>query len=369
MIKKTSFKFFISIVIILIFIQFSAVAQSDSIKSYFIEPSFNYGFIMPHRPSMRYNIISHIPAFEARLSKQYLGNKFWHQYYRFPNSGIGGYYASLENPKVLGHVYALYAFINIPIIRHNKYSFNYEISSGAAYLDKPYNNTDNYYNVSIGSALNFYFNFSLDLKVKLFNRIDLVNRINIKHFSNGAFKVPNQGINIISYNLGLRYYLCKNKPEFNTISLQKFIKKNELYFVFSGGTKEIPPPEIKNYPTASLSINIAQQISRQRKIGFGTDIFYDESLRTEYSRKKLDYKNINMFSGGLFLSHELVFNKISIIMQGGVYYYSKLQKNGLLYHRFGLRYFATNKMILNFSLKSHFAKADFIEFGIGYKIF
>ncbi|OFX21804.1 MAG: hypothetical protein A2033_05825 [Bacteroidetes bacterium GWA2_31_9] len=372
MIKKNIIKFFISIAILISF-QFNAFAQIDTITNFpkvsFIEPSFNYGFIMPHRPSMRYNIISHIPAFEVKLSKQHQGEKFWHQYYRFPLTGLGAYYASLENPNVLGHVYAFYGFINIPIMRRNTYSFNYEISSGAAYLDKPYDNSENYYNVSIGSGINFYFNFSFDLKVRLFKRLDLVNRISFKHFSNGAFKVPNQGINVISYNLGLRYSLIKNKSEFKRIDLQKFIKKNEIYAIVSGGTKEIQPPEIKNYPTASLSINLTRQISRQRKLGFGTDVFYDESLRTVYSRKQLEYESINLFRGGIFLSHELVFSKISIVIQSGYYYYSKSKNDGIFYHRFGLRYFASNKMILNFALKSHFAKADFIEFGIGYKIF
>lgn len=371
MIKKSIVKFFISVVILL-FIQFYAFAQVDSITNFpkvtYIEPSFNYGFIMPHRPSMRYNIVSHIPAFEVRLSKQQQGEQIWHQYYRFPLIGLGAYYASLENPKVLGHVYAFYGFVNIPIIRRNNYSFNYEISSGAAYLDKPYDNTKNYYNVSIGSGLNFYFNFSFDLKIKLLKRLDLVNRINFKHFSNGAFKVPNQGINVISYNLGLRYGLTKNIPNYKKVDLQKFIKKNEIYAIISGGTKEIQPPEIRNYPTASLSLNLTRQISRQRKLGFGTDIFYDESLRTEYSRKKIEYENINLFRGGVFLSHELVFSKLSIVVQSGYYYYTKSRSDGIFYHRFGLRYFATNRMILNFALKSHFAKADFIEFGIGYKI-
>ncbi|OFX59104.1 MAG: hypothetical protein A2046_15055 [Bacteroidetes bacterium GWA2_30_7] len=373
MIKKNIIRFYIWIVIFLIIFQFNAFAQIDTITNFpkvsFIEPSFNYGFIMPHRPSMRYNIISHIPAFEIRLSKQQQGEKFWHQYYRFPQTGLGVYYASLENPKVLGHVYALYAFINIPIMRRNNYTFNYEISSGAAYLDKPYDNSKNYYNVSIGSGLNFSFNFSFDYKLKLFKRLDLVNRINIKHFSNGAFKVPNQGINVISYNLGLNYKLNSNKPSFKRVELQKFAKKNEFYAVISGGSKEIPPPEIRNYPTASLSVNLLRQISRQRKIGFGTDIFYDESLRTTFINKKMDYKNIEMFRGGIFLSHELVFSKVGIIVQSGVYYFSKLESDGLFYHRIGIRYFMNNNFILNFALKSHFARADFIEFGVGYKIF
>jgi hypothetical protein len=40
----------------------------------------------------------------------------------------------------------------------------------------------------------------------------------------------------------------------------------------------------------------------------------------------------------------------------------------MFFHRIGSRYALNDKFILNLSLKTHFAVADFVEFGIAYKI-
>jgi hypothetical protein len=40
--------------------------------------------------------------------------------------------------------------------------------------------------------------------------------------------------------------------------------------------------------------------------------------------------------------------------------------NGALYHRFGLRYSFARSLYAQLTLKTHFAKADYGEIGIGY---
>jgi hypothetical protein len=50
----------------------------------------------------------------------------------------------------------------------------------------------------------------------------------------------------------------------------------------------------------------------------------------------------------------------------GYYIHDKFDADDELYHRLGMRYTFDNGLLLNFVLKTHWAKADYIEFGVGY---
>jgi hypothetical protein len=50
----------------------------------------------------------------------------------------------------------------------------------------------------------------------------------------------------------------------------------------------------------------------------------------------------------------------------GYYLRDKYKPEDFLYHRVGFRYYLKNGITVNCVLKSHWAKADYAEFGIGY---
>ena len=50
----------------------------------------------------------------------------------------------------------------------------------------------------------------------------------------------------------------------------------------------------------------------------------------------------------------------------GIYLKDKYQPEDFLYHRVGMRYVFENGININLVLKSHWARADYTEFGIGY---
>ena len=49
-----------------------------------------------------------------------------------------------------------------------------------------------------------------------------------------------------------------------------------------------------------------------------------------------------------------------------LYLRDRYRPNGPLYHRIGFRYQLKNGLYGNVTLKSHWAKADYMELGIGY---
>jgi hypothetical protein len=77
-----------------------------------------------------------------------------------------------------------------------------------------------------------------------------------------------------------------------------------------------------------------------------------------------DYKRV-----GVFVGHELRFNKVAFVSQLGYYVYWPYEFENRIYNRLGLqRYFMNDKYFASITLKAHGAKAEGAEFGIGYRL-
>jgi len=192
--------------------------------------------------------------------------------------------------------------------------------------------------------------------------------IGITHFSNGAVKMPNRGINIPSINLGLNYYLHEKqflKPE--TAIQNK--SKNEFKIIGNWGIKEIYQSFGNKYMAYSLSGNCFRNFSTKRKLGIGLDIFYDTSNKKRLEEEGTIISNdFEIIKPGINIGHEWEISKLTIVFQIGSYLYTKDKNDGYIYDRLALQYDLKEHLFINVSLKTHFAKADFVEWGIGYKL-
>ena len=57
--------------------------------------------------------------------------------------------------------------------------------------------------------------------------------------------------------------------------------------------------------------------------------------------------------------------KFSLKLQQGFYVYTQIKDDGILYNRIGMQYNVGKKYFACINLKSHFAKADYMEWGGG----
>ena len=73
-----------------------------------------------------------------------------------------------------------------------------------------------------------------------------------------------------------------------------------------------------------------------------------------------DWKRVGVFAG-----HELRLNKNAFVTQLGYYAYYDYDFEGRVYFRGGLKRYFTPKIFGAVTLKSHGAKAEAVEFGIG----
>ncbi|GAB4282251.1 MAG: hypothetical protein Kow0068_06880 [Marinilabiliales bacterium] len=357
--------------IIIIFLSVTHIIQSQTkfFDGLNIEPECGYGFIMGHHGFFNFYYQHHPYTYDIRISKKTDGKKQWHFLYRYPTTGFGFHHAWLGNDLYLGHSNAVYKFINIPILKGENITWNYTIGAGIAFLSKYFDTDSNYYNLAIGSCENAYFNLSQDVRIFLTKKTSIKTSIGITHYSNGSWAQPNAGINLITVNTSIRWSLGQETEEQNTKNNDFFDKKNELLCIINGGVREISPPTGKKYFISTFSLNINRQFWKKRKLGAGLDFFYDSSLRDQILRYEgATYTDMIYYKTGIHVSHDLIFGNSAIIMQAGCYILAEYKSDGFIYSRFGIQQKINDNFFINLSLKTHFFTADYIEWGVGYKI-
>lgn len=356
------------LLISLLFLSFLAGKAQTLRRPVSIDTKIHSGLSLPFYDALNYLNKDDVYAFDIEVSFPAYGKDFWEKLYGYPVSGFGGSYWSLGNDEVLGKAYALYAFINLPIYRRaDRFSINYQGSAGVAYVTRKFDIYSNHLNRAIGSHANLYIRLGIDSRIRLYKNCDLDIGIGITHFSNGKTRSPNYGINAGTLSFGLNY-LFNNGNVINDPEIPALQKRYIQSLIYSAGVKVYDNLYGRRYFISSLSYNLEYQLSQRRKIGLGADFFYDGAISEALADENgIPDKNFSdLIRLGLHASYAIRYKQVVMGIQPGYYIYSKYTDLTLLYSRIFLQYLITNHLISTIAIKSHFGKADFTEWGIGY---
>ena len=181
--------------------------------------------------------------------------------------------------------------------------------------------------------------------------------------------MPNLGINLFAIKLGLHYRLQTPQNEFIKHELAKISKKNSFSIMLAGGLKEKRPDGGKKYNVKILSADYFRRINHKYNIGLGFDVFHDESLYDVLNpdSTKIIYQS-DVMRHGVHAGMEVILNKLVLSIQAGTYIYTAYTEDGTIYQRVGLKYFISNNILINLTLKTSKGVADFIEYGLIYRL-
>ncbi|RYY18832.1 MAG: hypothetical protein EOO04_23165 [Chitinophagaceae bacterium] len=79
-------------------------------------------------------------------------------------------------------------------------------------------------------------------------------------------------------------------------------------------------------------------------------------------------KSALQLQASVYAGYEHVVGRLSIPVQLGLYFYNNYSISSI-YQMIGLRYKISQRWTAAVQLKAHFGKADYIQYGVGYKIF
>ena len=379
------------------FASISAKAQSfnqDSVStknSYDAEIRFDIGNVIPTNDFVRWensNLdgIDRYYAYSVRIAKQTTGDKLWQQLYGYPRYGLGIYSALFPETKELGYPIAVYGFFNAPFFRLKQFSLNYEIGFGLAFNWNSYDPVENPNNIAISAEESVYIDLGLNLKYSLSKRLNLNLGYGFTHFSNGKLKMPNKGLNTKTSKISLSYALEREPIQFQSQIPPDFIKHYEWIISVYGGMQNVLytgpdvtiDPQMKgiNLPIYGINNVINRQINSKSKIGIGFTLGYNGSQNTTVIEEdgdldELEVPFIRHFSMSIYPSYELVIDKLSLVIQPGIYLYRKKTGNMTpsFYQRIGIKYHFMENTFLGINLRAtKFNESDFIEWTIGHRL-
>jgi hypothetical protein len=391
--KKVNPKIYLIFIVSIFVFQISSAQENketstENYKLYKTQLSYQKGYVFPTNNFVRgintlHDTIDDFQTISGKFTKQTFGKKRWEQVYHYPEYGGGIYLADFYNSAEIGFPIALYGYFQAPLIRREKFTFNYELGLGLAFNWKNYSPA-NVYNNAIGAKRTVYVDLGLNTEFKIKNRLYLSAGFSLSHFSNGRLKDPNLGLNTIAPKISLKYDINNNKQKFIIQEIPKFIKKNEFNITLFGGSKNIIYDSIDiailekyegvYFPVIGISTTFNRQVSFKSKLGMGVSFCYDGSINAQIAVENGELEpadgpikdNLQL---SIFPSYEHVINRVSLILQPSFYIYRLKTENmsTVFYQRIGLKYNFYKNFYVGINLRAYkFSVSDFIEWNAGY---
>lgn len=338
-----------------------------------LEVNYFYGTILEHNPDIAHLITDHPTGLILSYNRKTYGYKDWESRYNYPDYGVSFSYQDMKN-LYLGENYGLYA-------HYNFYFFNrkmmFRIGQGIAYATRPYDKYDNFINNAYGSRLlSSTYIMGNYKKEKIWKGLGLQAGIAIIHYSNANFKAPNNSTNTFAFNLGANYLLdYENEPEYiPSTEEKKYSEPIHYNLAFRAGLNESDVVNSGQFPLFTFSAYADKRINRKSALQFGADAFFASFLKELIYYKSVAFPEENVSGDedwkrlGLFVGHELMINKLSFLTQVGYYVYYPYDFEGRVYNRIGLKRYIGDTFYGAVTVKSHGAKAEGVEFGVGVRL-
>jgi len=330
-------------------------------------------------------------AIELSVGTQSTGRQDWQRMHACPQYGLGFYLGDLGNSQadsIVGTPSGIFGYVGIPIWRIRKFMFMTDLAAGLSYDFNPYDAETNPYNDVIGSWMNVYFNINFNARWQVSDRIDLSIGYDLTHFSNGRWRTPNKGINLMGANFGIAYNFSPLnnyrkfvgdtayypiRPELIYEPAPKWEKYSEITIFGTIGTSTNSGP-VENeagprFFNSSWGAEYARCFWNRGKVVLGTDIFYDGSLIDGYDKPHSEVTMLERMSFAAHVGHDFLIERITFMTQFGYYLYKESSERGSWFLRAGGRIALNDRWKVHICLKTmNGGIADWVEWGMAYSI-
>jgi hypothetical protein len=321
------------------------------------------GVLLPHHSEMRYLVDGHIKSAELNIHLRTDGTKDWHHWYNFPTWGVSLNYFDFST-DLLG--WGASAIFGVGLDLDQKKRLHLKMGVGGGYIDKPFNLDENFQQTAIGSHLNASLSVGLHTNIRISENWQIQPGLTIHHFSNGAFKMPNSGINMALLKLIVEYDGSGQINPPREERKPKLLQTN-LFVGSTFGLKQTAP----FYDTRYLALNVfttwQKRFTPKTSLGVETGLNYNASNMDRHLERKKPAQSEDNYRLYIGLHHMLHFDPFAFRFQAGSYLWPSFEEDGLIFFRYHLVY-QLNRIDIFAGLKSHFAKADHTELGLAYRI-
>ena len=345
-------------------------ANAQDVQPYELEANYFYGSILRHNKDVASLITGHPEGIILSYNRKTYGLKEWERLYNYPDWGATFAYQDLKNES-LGDTYNVLAHYNFYFLRRK---FMVRIGQGAGYTTNPFDLKTNVENNAYGSRIFSATLVMLNYKQAITPTLSFQTGLTFLHGSNGNLRAPNTSTNTLALNAGFIY---KNQvvPDFIPKGEKTSYKEPIHYnFAISAGLNESDFIGLGREPFAVLSAYADKRLSKKSTVLAGAEFFFSKFLKNEIEFLSVAFPNRGVTvdqdwkRAGVFIGHELHLNKTSLMTHAGYYFYYPYDFQGRFYQRVGLKRTFGNHYFGSVALKTHGAKAEAIEFGLGIRL-
>ena len=326
--------------------------------------STSHGFFIPHRQSLPQLLAGHSNGLTLAYSEQVNGTSPWQHHYKGPERGIAFLALDMGNREELGFIYTLYPYLDVPLMINDKDNgLGVRFGVGLAYLNKRFDREDNFFNQAIGSYVNYSIVAGLRYRHVL-DRWRLEGGFSMTHASNATIQLPNLGVNVATADLRLAYRLNQEKRTFELDETTLWERSSALWIGLAGGLRESNAFTHKKHALQELRLTYYKRFSPKSTYLIGADVMHNKASYQELDEPADFGLDVMLF--GLNAGIGLEFGKSRLFFQQGVYLFKGKQDLGQLYHRVGGIWKLADRWALELTMKTHFARADYLALGFGY---
>jgi len=379
--ESTIIKITLLIFYVLLVLSMKGFAQAETLrikhKNYpSISANYQSGNIIPTTDFVKGDNLKGKPmqkyqAYTVKMLWQNPGYTNWQKIYHVPYFGAGLTIGDFYNPREVGYPVSAFGILGIPILRWNKLELYSEFQFGIASNWKHYDSINNPKNLVVGGSLTVHLNFGINAFYPITEKLDLGAGMNFIHFSNGGFERPNNGFNIYSPSVELKYHLS-GRPDAKSVKAPgRLERSNDLYLMMGYGDYQLSDHELDTnyFAVGGISAIYFTQFSNAFRLGYGTDVNYWWGLNARPDGTPGPYAMENL-TLGLLVQPEFIIDKLSLVGGIGIYAVHRNYGNfNQTYQRLGVRYEVYKNVSLGVNIRAiNFMLAEFLEFNIGYRL-
>lgn len=347
-------------------------------KGFNISPTLHIGRVLKHTPKLNFNVDDISYGFELNLTHQKKGSKAWHKNLNYPIIGIDVFYYHIGSKEVFGDAVGIFPNITIPMFVEKRLGAAVQLGSGIAYLSQHFDPISNTANNAIGSNLNNITAFKAFLTYRVNHKLRFDSGFSFTHFSNGASQLPNFGINILAYSVGIQYtpQPTDRRAFIANESTTPFQRKWGMNVHLDMAFREHLVSGGPRYPVYIASLGLTYLTSPTNRWTLGFEYEFNKSIYVfglhtfQFDSKKEARQQSSRWA--VFLGDEILFGNVGVYGQVGVYLPTKAWLLPFsFYTKLGLRYYLPalgrpkTKFYAGIYIKSHKITAEHFSFGFG----
>jgi hypothetical protein len=362
-------RFFLHI-LVCVFTVATAFAQSDT-RATTWDIHYLNGPVLEHNPDIGQLILGHTQGILIKYNRPTFGEKEWQQRYNYPDWGVSFLYQNLGNP-VLGDNLAAYGHYNFYFLNRN---LSLTLGTGIAYNTNPYDAETNFRNLAYGSHLMSTSMMGLAYKKeRVLGDFGFEAGVQLVHYSNGRLRTPNTSTNILTASFGVNYDpLVVRKYQLSEFP-KTYSEPIHVNVTLQGGVNENNIIGLDRKSFAGLQVFADKRLSYKSTVQFGAELFLSGAMKQYIEYRAIAFPEEDISLGddskriGLFAGYELRVSRTAIFAHLGYYVYYPVNFEGRIYNRLGVKRYFGDHFYGLVAVKAHAAKAEALEFGIGYRL-